>query len=92
MLVRKPDVVDDHLLVSVAQPLDNLARLEVPKDDLSTARTARDVSAVGAETDLASVPGDSVARESLLLGLLEGAVGVVDQDLVVERLAGKVLF
>lgn len=92
MLVRQPGVIDDHFLVGIAQPFDNFARLEVPEDNLSTSRTTRDVSPIRTESNLTSVTGDRVACESLLLGLLERTIGIVDQYLVIEGLTGKVFF
>lgn len=89
MLIRQPDMINHDLLVR-PHPIDNLARLPIPENHISTTRTTRNVLAVRTESNVASVSGDSVTCEPLLLGLLERAVGGVDQDLVVERLTRKV--
>jgi hypothetical protein len=86
MFIRKPGVVNDDLLVAF-KPLGDLARLPVPEHQVAAACSTRNVFAVRGEGDFAGIPSDSVASEALLLDLAEGAVGSVDQDLVVERLA-----
>ena len=90
MLVGEPDVINDDLFVR-AETLDNLAALPVPENHIATARTAGDVLAVGGEANVAGVSGGRVARKALLFRLLERSVGRVDENLVVERLARKVL-
>lgn len=90
MLVWQPHMVDHNLFVRM-QTLGNLARLPVPEHDISRASTRRNVLAIGRKVDGASVSCHSVARKAFLLVLTEVAVRRVDEDLVVQRLARKVL-
>lgn len=73
------------------QPLDDFSTLPVPEDDVSLTISTGDVSTIWRESNLTSVSGNSVASEALLSVLTE-SVGRVDENLVVERLSGKVLF
>lgn len=77
MLVREPNVINNHFFVC-AQALDNLATLPIPKHDVSTASTAGNVLAIGREPDIARVSGGRVACKSLLFRLLERSVGGID--------------
>jgi hypothetical protein len=76
--------VVDNDLVMASQPLDNLARLPIPEYHIPRARPARDILAVWRKANVACVAGNSVACETLLFDLAEGAVCGVYEDLVVE--------
>lgn len=89
MFIRQPDMINDDLVVCT-QSLDDAARLPIPEDDVAATGTRRDVLAIGRETNLTGITSDGVSGKPLLLGLLEAPVCRVDQDLVVERLAGKI--
>ena len=73
MLMRQPHMVNHHLLVRI-QPLQNLAALPVPEDNVALSVTGRKESAVRGEPDGARVPGDGVACKALFAVLSE-AVG-----------------
>lgn len=87
MLMRQPHMVNHHLLVRI-QPLQNLAALPIPENNVALSVTGREESAVRGEPDGARVTGDGVACKALFAVLSE-AVGRVDEDLVVEGLSGE---
>lgn len=91
MFVGKPCMINDDLFVCF-QPLHNLSTLPIPEHHLTAASTRRDVLAIRRETNITSIPRDSMASETLLLVLTEAAVGRVDKDLVIKRLTSKITF
>ena len=89
MLIWQPRVINDNLAVRM-QSLVDLARFPIPKDDIARACTRGNVSAVWGKANRTGVTRDGMPRESLLLVLLETSIGVVYEDLVVERLTCEV--
>lgn len=87
MLVRQPHMINHHLLVRI-QPLQDLAALPVPEDDVALPIAGREEPPIGGEPNGARVPGDRVPGKAFLAVLAE-VVARVDEDLVVERLRGK---
>lgn len=87
MLMRQPHMINHHLLMRI-QPLQNLAALPIPEDNVALSVTGREESTVRGEADSACVAGDRVACKTLFTVLSE-AVGRVDEDLVVEGLGGE---
>lgn len=79
----------DYLRVSLQPGLD-AAGLPLPEDDVPLAIAAADPLAVGREAYLAGVARDGVPGETLVSRLSE-VVRAVHQNLVVQRLRGKVL-
>lgn len=91
MFVGKPCMINDDLFVCF-QPLHNLSALPIPEYHLTAASTRRDVLAIRRETNITSIPRDSMASETLLLVLAEAAVGRIDKNLVIKRLTSKIAF
>ena len=78
-------MINNNLIVR-SDPLDNLARVPIPEYHIPRARPARDILAVRREPDITRVPSDSVSGKAFLFDLSEGAIGRVDENLVVEGL------
>lgn len=80
-------MINHHLLMRI-QPLQNLAALPVPEDDVSLAVARGEEPAVRGEANGASVAGDGVPGKAFFAVLAE-VVGRVDEDLVVKGLRGE---
>lgn len=70
MLVRQPDVIDNHLFMRT-KTLDNLAGFPIPENDITTSCTTRDVFPIRTESDITGVTSGSVTCETLLFSLFE---------------------
>ena len=81
---------NDDLLVSRQTTL-YPACLPIPEHDVTGAISAANPFPVRREANLTGVTGDRMPREALLPVLTE-VVGAVDEDLVIERLRGKISF
>ena len=88
--MREPLVRDDDLRMC-PDPAFNPAGFPVPEYNVARPVAAADPLAVGRESHLACISRNRMPREALLAVLPE-VVCRVDQDLVVQRLRGKVFF
>ena len=86
----QPLVCNDDLVVRL-QPVLDASRLPVPEDDPAAGVTTRYPPPIRREPNLRGVACNAMPCKPLLAVLAE-VVGVVDENLVVERLRCEILF